>query len=36
VAEISELTGWGHSKVKVTAFRARKKLNEMIQRMEKP
>ena len=36
VAEISELTGWGASKVKVTAFRARKKLNEMIQRMEKP
>ena len=36
VAEICELTGWGNSKVKVTAFRARKKLNEMIQRMEKP
>lgn len=36
VAEISELTGWGNSKVKVTAFRARKKLNEMIKRMESP
>jgi RNA polymerase sigma factor (sigma-70 family) len=36
VAEVAELTGWGHSKIKVTAFRARKKLGELLQRLEKP
>ncbi len=36
VAEVAELTGWGHSKIKVTAFRTRKKLSELLQRLEKP
>jgi RNA polymerase sigma factor (sigma-70 family) len=36
VSEISELTGWSHSKIKVTAFRTRKKLGELLQRLEKP
>ncbi len=36
VAEVADLTGWGHSKIKVTAFRARKKLGELLQRLEKP
>lgn len=34
VREISELTGWGASKVKVTAMRARRKLAEQLQRLE--
>lgn len=34
VREISEITGWGASKVKVTAMRARRKLNETLQRLE--
>lgn len=34
VAEVSGLTGWGHSKVKVTAFRARKKLNALLKQLE--
>ncbi len=35
VAEISNLTGWTASKVKVTAFRARRKLLDLVQRMER-
>ena len=34
VKETCELTGWGASKVKVTAMRARKKLTEALQRLE--
>lgn len=34
VQEISALTGWGASKVKVTAMRARRKLNETLKRLE--
>lgn len=34
VAEICELTGWGASRVKVTAFRARRKLAETFRRLE--
>jgi RNA polymerase sigma-70 factor (ECF subfamily) len=34
VAEACELTGWGASKVKVTAMRARRKLTESLQAME--
>jgi RNA polymerase sigma factor (sigma-70 family) len=34
VQEITELTGWGASKVKVTAMRARRKLNETLKRLE--
>ena len=34
VQEITALTGWGASKVKVTAMRARRKLNETLQRLE--
>ena len=34
VAEVSELTGWGHSKIKVTAFRARKKLSALLKQIE--
>jgi RNA polymerase sigma-70 factor (ECF subfamily) len=34
VAEVCELTGWSASKVKVTAFRARKKLTETLRRLE--
>lgn len=34
VREVCELTGWGASKVKVTAMRARRKLNESLQRLE--
>jgi RNA polymerase sigma factor (sigma-70 family) len=33
VAEITELTGWGASKVKVKAFRARKKLRQTAEQM---
>lgn len=34
VREVCELTGWGASKVKVTAMRARRKLNENLKRLE--
>ena len=34
VREITGLTGWGASKVKVTAMRARRKLNETLKRLE--
>ena len=34
--ETCELTGWGLSRVKVTAMRARRKLAEKLQRLEKP
>jgi RNA polymerase sigma-70 factor, ECF subfamily len=34
VQEIGTLTGWGASKIKVTAMRARRKLNETLKRME--
>ena len=34
VQEITGLTGWGASKVKVTAMRARRKLNETLKRLE--
>lgn len=34
VQEITDLTGWGASKVKVTAMRARRKLNETLKRLE--
>ncbi|MCU0780606.1 MAG: RNA polymerase sigma factor [Akkermansiaceae bacterium] len=36
VAEACELTGWGASKIKVTAMRARRKLAEQLQRLESP
>ncbi|MBV9489644.1 MAG: RNA polymerase sigma factor [Verrucomicrobia bacterium] len=35
IAEISNLTGWKTSKIKVTAFRARQKLLAAIERIEK-
>ncbi len=34
VRDVCELTGWGASKVKVTAMRARRKLNENLTRLE--
>ena len=34
VQEICGLTGWGASKVKVTAMRARRKLNDTLKRLE--
>lgn len=34
VAEVCELTGWGQSKVKVTAMRARRKLNGNLKLLE--
>ncbi len=34
VKEIASLTGWGESKIKVTAMRARRKLNATLQKME--
>jgi len=34
VQEICALTGWGASKIKVTAMRARRKLNETLKRLE--
>lgn len=34
VQEIGDLTGWGASKIKVTAMRARRKLNETLKRLE--
>jgi RNA polymerase sigma-70 factor (ECF subfamily) len=36
VAEIAELTGWSASKVKVTAMRARRRLADRLQRLERP
>ena len=36
VAEVAELTGWGHSKIKVTAFRARKKLSALLKSLDPP
>ena len=35
VREIATLTGWGPSKIKVTAMRARRKLAEQIQQLER-
>lgn len=35
VSEICDLTGWKSSKIKVTAFRARKKLATAVKRLEK-
>ena len=32
--EIADLTGWGASKIKVTAMRARRKLAEHLQHLE--
>jgi RNA polymerase sigma-70 factor (ECF subfamily) len=34
VREVCDLTGWGASKVKVTAMRARQKLNQTLKRLE--
>lgn len=34
VREISELTGWSESKIKVTAHRSRKKLSELLNELE--
>jgi RNA polymerase sigma factor (sigma-70 family) len=34
VREVSELTGFSESKVKVTAMRARRKLSELLQQLE--
>jgi RNA polymerase sigma-70 factor, ECF subfamily len=34
VREVSELTGWGASKIKVTAMRARRKLNHNLNHLE--
>lgn len=34
VAEIQEITGWGRSSVKVRAFRARRKMRQMIEDLE--
>ena len=34
VAEISRQTGWGHSLVKVRAFRARRKLRKFFEQLE--
>ncbi len=34
VAEISALTGWGHSMIKVRAFRARRKLQKLFQELQ--
>jgi RNA polymerase sigma-70 factor (ECF subfamily) len=34
VREVCELTGWGESKIKVTAMRARKKLNNNLTQLE--
>lgn len=36
VAEACDLTGWGASKIKVTAMRARHRLAEQMKRLEKP
>ena len=34
IAEISALTGWGHSMIKVRAFRARRKLQKLFQELQ--
>lgn len=34
VAEIAQLTGWGHSMIKVRAFRARRKLQKLFQELQ--
>ena len=34
VQDVGELTGWGASKIKVTAMRARKKLRDLLQKLE--
>ncbi len=34
IAEISDLTGWGQSKIKVRAFRARRKLQKLFQELQ--
>jgi RNA polymerase sigma-70 factor (ECF subfamily) len=34
IAEISELTGWSQSLVKVRAFRARRKLQKLFKELE--
>jgi len=34
VREVADLTGWGESKIKVTAMRARKKLNRNLNQLE--
>jgi len=36
VEEVCSLTGWGASRVRVTAMRARRKLSETLQRLEQP
>lgn len=36
VREISQLTGWSESKIKVTAHRSRKKLGERLKQLETP
>ena len=36
VQDVCNHTGWGASKVKVTAMRARRKLAEQMQRLETP
>ena len=35
VQEVCDLTGWGASKVKVTAMRARRKLTKALERLER-
>ena len=35
IVEISQLTGWGHSMVKVRAFRARRKLQKLFQELQR-
>ena len=34
VAEVAQLTGWGASRIRVTAMRARRKLSDALQRLE--
>jgi len=36
IKEVAEATGWSESKVKVRAFRARKKIREAMERLLKP
>jgi RNA polymerase sigma factor (sigma-70 family) len=36
VAEVSTLTGWGASRIRVTAFRARRKLGQALEKLEQP
>ena len=35
IAEISQLTGWGQSMIKVRAFRARRKLQKLFQELQR-